>query len=62
MEASLVEGPPPTHLVVTYSADWAPLTSTPAQYEEGGLYKYDWEGRFRKDATLEAMHELINSR
>lgn len=56
------EGPPQTHVVISYPGDWAPLSSAPVQHEEGGRYEYTWEGRFRKDASLEAMHELINNR
>eukprot|EP00983_Pelagomonas_calceolata_P016329 516126-Pelagomonas_calceolata.AAC.1 len=58
-----VEGPPQTHLVVTYPGDWGPLSSAPVPYEEGaGMYEYAWEGKFRKDTSLEALHELINNR
>lgn len=52
--------PPKTHLVCTYCSEWAPLTGTPTQAGANGSYAYDFASRFRRDADIDGLHDLLN--
>lgn len=53
--------PPQLKVVVHYPGDWAPLTGNPVDHQDGGLYDLQFTSKFRREPTMEAMHELINS-
>ncbi|KAL6752682.1 hypothetical protein V8C86DRAFT_3140916 [Haematococcus lacustris] len=51
---------PKTHLVCTYCSEWAPLTGTPTQAGANEYYAYDFASRFRRDADIDGLHDLLN--
>lgn len=64
LEASPSDGPPAppkTHIQLSYPGDWAPLVGEHTDAAEGGVYAYRFNMKFRREPSMDALLELINS-